>query len=391
MSSPIIPQAVHARELAYRYPIVDTHIDVPYWLERFDKDISGDVGSSGEFDYPRAKAGGLDAAFMSIYIPAQTDAAGEGWSLALRMIDKMERIIAAHPDKFALATSPEEVLRNKERGLVSLPMGMENGGPLRIDTDQRLATLYRRGVRYVGPTHSRSNAFADSSYDINEQWQGLSEAGKALIRKLNDLGIMVDVSHLSDNAFYQVLEISAVPVIASHSSVRFFIPGFHRNLDDEAIKALAANGGVIQINFGSTFVSQASRESRQQAQFALQDFMNETGAARDSEQAQAFIRKFQKENPFRYATLSEVLDHFDHVRALVGIDYIGLGSDFNGVGDTLPEDLKDVSEYPNLIEGLVQRDYSEEDIAKILGGNLMRVWDEVEAHARTTKARQAMK
>ncbi len=381
-NSGIMPEITAAREIALRYPIVDTHIDVPYWLERNDLDVGEDVGTAGEFDHPKAVAGGLDGAFMSIYIPASVDAAGQGWPLALKLITGVEGIVRRHPDKFALATDPEDVLKNKAKGLVSLPMGMENGGPLSENLDLYLAEIHRRGVRYVGPAHSRSNAFADSSYDINEQWQGLSPAGRELIRKLNDFGIMIDVSHLSDKAFYQVLAITAVPVIASHSSARHFIPGFHRNLDDDAIRALARNGGVVQINFGSTFISAASRKSSEEARFAFQKYLQETGVARDSEEALAWRADYDEREPFRFAELGEVLDHFDHVVKLVGVEHVGIGSDFNGVGDTLPTDLKDVSQFPNLVQGLLQRGYSERDIAKMLGGNLLRVWSAVRDHAR---------
>lgn len=383
-SGAIISQLSRSEELAHKYIIIDTHIDTPYWLEQAedDIDIAQDVGNAGEHDFPKAKKGGLDGGFMSIYIPAVVDEAGKGWPLTLKLIDRMRVIADHHPDKFALAPEPQAILENHKKGLISLPMGMENGGPLSVNTDSRLAVLHKLGVSYVGLAHSKNNAFADSSYDSEERWGGLSKAGKKLVHKLNDIGIMIDVSHLSDKAFYDVLEESKVPVIASHSSLRHFIPDFHRNLDDAAIVALAKNGGVIQINFGSTFVSNKSRHSQTIVREAVENFMVAKGHASDSEEVALFRKDLMKKYPFQYATLDDVLDHFDYVKTLVGVDYLGIGSDFNGVGDTLPEGLKNVADYPNLIQGLIDRGYSEQEIEKILGGNLLRVWNKVVDYAK---------
>jgi membrane dipeptidase len=192
----------------------------------------------------------------------------------------------------------------------------------------------------------------------------------------------VDVSHLSDDAFWQVLDVSASPVIASHSSARHFTPGWERNMSDEMIKALADHGGVIQINFGSGFIAKAAR-NYDEPKFAaarawLEKNPDKTFADMTTEWLPAYTAKA---GPYPYASLDDVLDHFDHVVALVGVDHVGIGSDYDGVGDSLPTGLKDVSAYPNLIEGLLKRGYSEEDIGKILGENLLRVWAEVEDRA----------
>ncbi len=370
--------ATRAAEFAKRYPIVDTHIDAPSRVYRSKEDLA--QGSGGQFDLPRAERGGLDVAFMSIFIPARVDAAGEGMTRANALIDIVEELVARAPDRVALAYSVADVERNFRAGLISLPMGMENGGPIGAEFEH-LEALYERGIRYVTPAHSRSNIFSDSSYDIDERWQGLSPAGRELVAKLNEIGIMIDVSHLSDRAFWQVLALSQTPVIASHSATRRFVPGFHRNIDDDMIRAMGENGGVVQINFGSSYVNLESRRSEQAARSAFQEFTKTSGHARDSDEARAFVERYREEHPYRRASVDEVLEHFDHVVELAGVDHVGIGSDYDGVGDTLPDGLEDVSTYPNLIEGLLVRGYSDADIEKILGGNLLRVWRAVERHS----------
>jgi membrane dipeptidase len=198
---------------------------------------------------------------------------------------------------------------------------------------------------------------------------------------MNRVGIMVDISHVSDEAFYQVLQITKVPVIASHSSARFFTPGFERNMDDDMIKALAVNGGVIQINFASSFLTKAAREWSDTMDKAQKDWLAETANTEDSEAAKEWEKSYRAEHPFPYASMSDLADHFDHVVELVGVDHVGIGSDFDGVGDSLPVGIKDVSFYPALIEELLRREYTPQQIDAILGGNLMRVWRAVEQAA----------
>ena len=292
--------------------------------------------------------------------------------------------MATSGGKFAIATSPAEVRDHFGKGVLSLPMGMENGSP--IDGDlANLAHFYERGIRYVTLAHSLSNHISDSSYDDNRQWNGLSEFGVEAVREMNRLGIMVDVSHVSDEAFRQVLDVSAVPVIASHSSARHFTPGWERNMSDDMIKALAENGGVIMINFGSAFINEEARLYSLKRWPASRAFVAEHTELSREEALQQFNAAWEAEHgPMPYASLNDVLDHFDHVVALVGIDHVGVGSDYDGVGDSLPTGLKDVSSYPNLVEGLLRRGYSEADIRKILGENLLRVWQAVEDYAATT-------
>jgi membrane dipeptidase len=379
-----------AIEIAKKYIITDGHIDVPYRLEEQYEDVSH-ATESGDFDYPRAVAGGLDAPFMSIYIPAKLEFEGGGSKeLADKLIDGVEKIVNDSPDKYALAYSVADVEANFAKGIISLPMGMENGSPIEGNLEN-LNHFYERGIRYITLAHSLSNHISDSSYDEKRPAKGLTEFGKQLIVEMNNLGIMVDVSHISDEAFYQVMEISKVPAIASHSSARHFTPGFERNMSDDMIKLLAKNGGVIQINFGSTFISKESRESYDARKLAMEKFAKENNFSEDSEEVKAFTKKYLAENPFKYANREDVLDHFDHVVKIAGIDAVGIGSDYDGVGDSLPEGLKDVSTYPGLIQGLLDRGYSEQDIAKILSGNVIRVWKQNEAYAAKIKAAKSSK
>jgi len=368
-----------ARELTRRLLLVDTHIDVPYRLHDGWVDV-GDATADGDFDYPRAKAGGLDAMFMSIYIPAAVDARGEATAFADALIDLVEKIVVTAPDKFAIATCTADVEAAKADGLIAMPLGMENGGP--IAGDFALLQHFRnRGIRYITLAHSKSNHISDSSYDLNEQWQGLSDFGRSLIPEMNRQGVMVDVSHISDRAFWQVMELTQTPVIASHSSLRHFTPGFQRNMTDDMVAALKDNGGVIQINFGSGFLTAEARNYANASQQAFLKFRAETKLENDDPRLRSFAETYRAENPYPYATVNDVLDHIDRAVELAGVDHVGIGSDYDGVGDSLPVGLKDVSEYPNLVAGLIERGYSEADIAGILGGNLMRVWREIEAYA----------
>jgi membrane dipeptidase len=366
-----------ATQLTQDTILIDSHIDVPYRVNEKWVDVTK-ATEDGDFDYPRAKAGGLNAPFMSIYVPASLDDSDESTALAHKLIDYVEAIVGRAPDKFAIAKNVADVKSQFEQGLISLPMGMENGSPVQGSVEN-LKTFYERGIRYITLAHSQSNHIADSSYDIRRKWKGLSPFGKTLVEEMNNIGIMVDISHVSDKAFYQAIEVSKVPVIASHSSLRKFTPGFERNMDDDMIKALGENGGVIQINFGSTFVSKISQNWRNQMTAKRKALVEKEG--KDSPLVAAFDEQYIAKNPFPFANVDTVLDHIDHVVELIGIDHVGIGSDYDGVGDSLPEGLKDVSTYPNLVQGLMDRDYSEAEIKKILSGNFLRVWQAVEDYA----------
>jgi membrane dipeptidase len=380
-----VDHAAQAQRIAHESIIIDTHIDAPYRLASRPADVSQPT-DSGDFDYPRAVAGGLNVPFMSIYTPAEHEAEGKSKATAESLIEIVEGMVASAPEKFAIATSVADVRRQFEAGIMSLPMGMENGSPIDGDLDN-LRYFYDRGIRYLSLCHGSNNHLSDSSYDETPKWNGISEFGAEVITKLNRLGIMVDVSHVSDEAFWQILDVTEVPVIASHSSARHFTPGFERNMSDEMIVALAENGGVIQINFGSMFVNQAALEYSRARMAAGKKYLAEHPELSQSYLYREYPAIYAQQNgPMVYASVDDVLDHFDHVVKLVGIDYVGIGSDFDGVGDALPDGLKDASGYPNLVEGLLRRGYSEEDIRKILGENLLRVWEAAETYAATTSS-----
>lgn len=377
-----------AEKIAKENIIIDTHIDVPYRLEHEYEDVSI-ATEKGDFDYPRAVKGGLDAAFMSIYIPSELQKTGGSKKLADKLIDDVEKIVLQSPDKFALAYSTSQVEDNFSKGLISLPLGMENGSPIEGDLTN-LKHFYDRGIRYITLAHAKTNHISDSSYDENRPAQGLTDFGKSLIVEMNNIGIMVDISHVSDQAFYQVMEISKVPVIASHSSARFFTPGFERNMSDEMIQLLAKHGGVIQMTFSGIFTSKKFRDQSAAYDLVKIDFIKSNNLDEDLEtdksKIDAFEAAYELENPYDVGTLKQVLDHFEHVINLVGIDHVGIGSDFDGVSGILPENLRDVASYPTLIAGLLERGYNEQEIKKLLSGNLMRVWQQVEEYADHHKA-----
>ena len=364
-----------AYELAHTYIITDGHIDVPWRLNDGYEDLSVRT-EGGDFDYIRAKEGGLDVPFMSIYVPSSYQETGGAKEKADSLIDLVHRISNDHPDKFEVAYSPNDGDRIFSQGKIALPMGMENGAPIEDDLNN-VAYFHKRGIRYITLTHARDNLICDSSYDTTNTWGGLSPFGRRVVAEMNRVGIMVDISHVTDAAINQVLDMAKAPVIASHSSCRKFTPGWQRNMGDPEIKRLKENGGVIQINYGSSFVTQASQDKRQANTDKVAAYAKKNGLEQGDEQLKVYAKKVSKDNPI-YADITEVIDHIDHVVKLAGIDHVGIGSDYDGVGDSLPYGLKDVSSYPNLIYHLLKRGYSDEDIAKICYKNVWRVWREVE-------------
>ena len=379
-----------ATEIARSTIMVDGHVDLPYrmkvggfTLQREILDVSVRT-PDGNFDFPRSKEGGLDAPFMSIYIPAVNQKIpGASKALADSLIQMTERLASAFPDKFAMAYSPADIEANFAKGLISLPMGMENGAGIENDL-ANVEYFHKRGIRYITLTHGTDNLIGDASYDTTGTHGGLSPFGEEVVREMNRVGIMVDLSHVSDNTFKDALAITKVPVIASHSSVRKFTPGFERNMSDELIQAMAKNGGVMMINFGGSFIDSAYAAGADKVREHIVNWLAENNLTRQDSAAQAYIQEYTAQNnPF--PTVQKVADHIDHVKNLVGIDYIGLGSDFDGVGDSLPTGLKDVSMYPNLIAELLKRGYSKEDIEKICYKNIFRVWKAVEEYAASAK------
>ncbi len=378
-----------ANELAQEYLITDGHVDLPYRLRVMNFRLEREFlkipvqSDDGDFDYMRSKAGGLDAPFMSIYLPARLqEERGASKKLADTLINMVTSIAQEHPDKFEVAHWAGEVKRIHQTGRIALPMGMENGSGLEDDLEN-VAYFKKRGISYVTLSHSKDNLICDSSYDTTRTWQGLSPYGMKVVKKMNEVGMMIDISHVSDSTFYQVLRLTKVPVIASHSSCRKFTPDFERNMGDDMIRRLKDNGGIIMINFGSTFIDQAVKEQRFKLGKELQGILQEQGLGFEDEAAKPIIEKFRKKHPLTFSDVDMVANHIDYVVALAGVDHVGFGSDFDGVGDSLPTGLKDVSQYPNLLAELLSRGYTPEDIEKICSGNLMRVWQAVEDYAKS--------
>jgi membrane dipeptidase len=388
------PEAV---ALAQDALIVDTHIDVPYRLEEAlsageDWIDVGQATEEGDLDLPRAMRGGLDAPFMSVYIPAELEREGGATELADTLIDMVERIVSDNHGRMVIAVTPDQIEAAAAAGVLALPMGMENGAPIAGDL-ANLRHFFDRGIRYVTLAHSESNHIADSSYDSARPNGGLSDFGREVVVEMNRLGMMVDISHVSDEAFYDVLEITQAPPIASHSSARSFTPGFERNMSDEMIVALAEAGGVIGINFGSSFLTAEANAwstvywgARAEAEAGFEAEYGDVGGEGEIATAAmaAWSEGYRAAAPYPLADIDDVLDQIDHVVGLAGIDHVGIGSDFDGVGDSLPVGLKDVAAYPLLVQGLMDRGYDAASIRKVLGQNLLRVWREVEASTAAT-------
>jgi membrane dipeptidase len=363
--------------------LIDAHNDVPWRVvEGFD------IGPrSGEWhtDLPRLKEGGVGAVFFSVYISALYVNGNRSAHQALDVIDAVRNgIVRRYPNDFALVTTAAGIEQARREGKIAALMGLEGGHAIEDDL-ALLRQYFELGVRYMTLTHSNTNNWADSSGDAAKagvkHHGGLTDFGRQVVREMNRLGMMVDVSHVSDETFWDALETSRAPLIASHSSARA-VTNHPRNMTDEMIAAMAKKGGVIQINFNCGFISEKFRAAQAAEEPRLEErFKREAGGERLSEpQRDMLYARLRREMKLTRATMSDLLAHIDHVRSLAGIDAIGIGSDFNGVS-CVPEGLDDVSQFPNLTRALLERGYSAEDIRKIYGGNLLRVMRAVEAAA----------
>jgi len=336
-----------AQELAQEMVIIDTHLDTPIQLymqqdkNGFYEDIT--KKSSLHFDFDRAVSGGLNVPFFVIFTPPSAEEKGTAFEMAKDLIEILEDIMNKNPGKFRLVKSPEEI--TNEKNIMQVVYGMENGAPIESKLSN-IKLFSDMGINYITLAHSKSNHISDSSYDENKNWGGLSPFGRKVVAEMNKQGVMIDISHVSDAAFYEVLKLTKTPVIASHSSLRHFVPGFERNVSDDMLRGLAKNGGVIQICFGSEFIAE------------------------------------KKKYPNLVVTVKDVADHIDRVKELVGIDHVGIGSDYDGWRN-FPVGLEDTSTYPNLIRELLNRDYTKEEIEKVFGGNLLRVWREVKKFSKS--------
>jgi membrane dipeptidase len=355
--------------------IADTHIDLPDWL--FDDNFDISKTSEGEFDYVRAVEGGLNLAFLAVYTSPNMEGTGLAKPRADSLLNRLHYVLSKYPDQFDIAGSTSDVLGNSNSRKVMIALAMENGSPVQNDLEN-LREYYKKGVRYLTLAHYRWNHISDSANDPERKWNGLSPFGEEVVKEMNRLGMMIDVSHISDSAFYDVIRLSKAPVIASHSSLRHFVPGNERNMSDEMIKVLAENGGVIQINFAGFYLVDSIYKKMEALDAELKNYLETHDISASSKEGREYSRRLRNENPLSKAALSDAAGHIDHAVKVAGVDHVGIGSDYNGVGDNLPIGLEDVSKYPNLIYELLSRGYSDDDIRKIFGGNVLRVWKKVE-------------
>ncbi|HEV8414129.1 MAG TPA: dipeptidase [Bryobacteraceae bacterium] len=363
--------------------LIDTHNDVPSrTVEGFD--IGSHTGA-GHTDIARLKEGGVGAQFFAVYVAASYVNGNHSANRTLQMIDTVRHdIVERYPNDFMLATSAKDIEEAHRRGKIAALMGIEGGHAIE-DSLRLLRDYYDLGVRYMTLTHSNTNDWADSSGDIDDpkvkHHGGLTDFGKQVVREMNRLGMMVDISHVADKTFWDALDVSKAPIFASHSSCRA-LTNHARNMTDDMIVALAKKGGVVQVNFYCGFISQKFRDYDAADTKALDARMARETAGRNLSEPdrQILSEKLRKEMGLSRATLADVVDHIDHIRKIAGIDAIGIGGDFDGVSCT-PVGLDDVSKYPNLTRALLEKGYSADDIRKIYGGNFLRVMRAVEAAA----------
>lgn len=358
--------------------VVDTHSDTTSRMldESFDV---GPLARDGHQDIPRMKEGGVDAQFYSIYVDTDYMRTGGSARRALDMIDALYRQVARHSDAMEMAYTVDDVRRITRRGKIAALMGIEGGHAVE-DSIGALRMFYRLGVRYMTLTHTKTTNWADSSGSFSNpsgdtpRWQGLNDLGRQVVAEMNRLGMMVDISHVSDETFYDVIEVTKAPVIASHSNARA-LADHPRNMTDDMLRAVAKNRGVVMVNFYETFLDQrhvdqllALRPEREAIRAKHKDDAAALSKALDA---------FDAAHPLPRTPFKVLVDHLDHVAKVAGVDHVGLGSDFDG-GISLPEGMRDVRDLPEITYALMERGYSDDDVRKILGGNILRVMGEVE-------------
>lgn len=352
--------------------VLDSHCDTPSQIFRL-RDLSTDDEHS-HVDFPKLKRGKVDGAFFALYVPASLDdRPDEGFRYASSLLDGVVKTVEANADKAAFAVSRSEARLNKDNGLFSVFLGLENGSPLGYSFD-RLKWFYDRGVRYVTLCHSLDNGICDSCASESKRWGGLSPFGKELVREMNQMGMLIDVSHASDESFYDVLECSSRPVAATHSCCRA-LADHPRNLTDEMIRALASAGGVIQINFYPVFLDLSFSELMLSSGLCDRGELVENkfiANPHDDVCRGAWYDILDQLSSLRRPSFRRIADHIDHVVELVGIDHVGLGSDFDGIAVT-PSGMEDVSMMPVLFDELRLRGYSDCDLSKIASSNFFRV------------------
>ena len=383
--SPLELSEAAALELHEAAIVVETHADTTPWFEDPDWSFS-ERHEDGHIDLPRAREGGLDVVFWSIYM-GRREGDGRAIREAVERIDAVYEMVADNADDVGLAFSAADIRSLVRGGKLASLMGVE-GGHIIEDNLRALRTYYRLGVRYLTLTHSFHTAWADSSgtNQIPEpEHHGLTPFGEDVVHELNRLGMMVDVSHVSDETFWDVLRVTSAPVIASHSSCRA-VTDHPRNLSDDMLRAVARNGGVVQINFYPGYIDEGVREPSRQLYLQLRPEIESLRDRHDDDPVllRRALRDLYRAHPFPRTPLDTLLDHFDHAIRVAGPDHVGIGADWDGV-PSMPEGMEDVSHLPALTLGLLRRGHSKEAVLKVLGGNLLRVLERVEWVARRTR------
>jgi membrane dipeptidase len=360
-----------AKELHRSCLLIDGHNDLP-WEVRTKAGSSWDKADIAQpqprfhTDIPRLKAGGVGAQFWSVYVPAETRFQGQSAHQVMEQIDLVKRMVARYPETFAMADTADDVERIRKEGKITCLLGMEGGHA--IENSLSLLRVFRQlGVRYMTLTHGDTLDWADSATD-EAKHGGLTAFGEEIVAEMNRLGMLVDISHVSPETMKDALRVSKAPVIASHISARA-VADHPRNVPDDVLKLVTANGGVVMVNFYSGFVvpeaTRAMTEWIGVRRRLKAEFPEEADYDRES-------AKWWKAHPVPAGTIHDVVDHIDHIAKVAGVDHVGIGSDYDGI-ETLPKQLEDVSTYPLITQALLDRGYSDEDIRKILGGNAMRV------------------
>ncbi|MGA8298512.1 MAG: dipeptidase [Terriglobales bacterium] len=391
LALPLAAQTVsaEARKIQDSAIVIDTHADTPqrFLDEKFDVG-STDPNDHGHISLDKAKAGNLGAEFFSIWVEPETNQ-GHFARHTLDLIDSVYEQAARHPDRTMMAFSVADIERaHRERKLAAL-MGIEGGHSIENDI-HLLRDYYRLGVRYMTLSWSNTNEFADSSGDINkpgvEHHNGLTEGGKQIVLEMNRLGMLVDISHVSDKTFWDTIAVTKAPVIASHSSARA-LTNHARNMTDDMLRAVAKNGGVVDVNFYSAFVDENYRkasEAQVGARAAAEKEYTDKLKAEGKTPTYLDLDRIDREWAARIPRppLSSLIDHIDHIAKVAGVDHVGLGSDFDGVSGATPQGIDSAADLPKITQGLLDRGYSANDIRKILGGNVLRVFAECERVSR---------
>jgi len=372
-----------ALQIHRRAIVIDTHNDVTTPMTNDDYDLSGTPPAPYRTSIERMKKGGLTAEFFSLYVKPWYVEHGGSARRTLDMIDSVYRAVERHPRDLMIATTVADIRRAKRQGKIAALMGIEGGHAIE-DSLATLREFHRLGVRYMTLTWNNTNNWADAGRG-EKKHNGLSDFGKEVVREMNRLGMLIDVSHVSDETMSDTLDVSKAPIIASHSSARA-LSNVPRNIPDDLLRRIAKNGGVVQVNFYSVFVDTATvspqsaeRDRRIKAQQDAIDEKYKDDPERRAEESD----KLEAANPLPPLPISKLIDHIDHIVKIAGIDHVGIGADFDGAND-MPEGAQDVSMLPNITYELLKRGYSERDIRKILGENLLRVMAEAERVARTS-------